>query len=108
MQLNVAVWGTGGVGSHAIRAIARRPDLNLVGVWVHSPEKVGTDAGTPGNHHGELLVHGAQLRNRLGDRVHCLRPLLQIFAWYELLRLHLLRRQRHVNDDLVDESATNT
>ena len=47
MQLNVAVWGTGGVGSHAIRAIARRPDLNLVGVWVHSPEKVGTDAGTP-------------------------------------------------------------
>lgn len=46
MQLNVAVWGTGGVGSHAIRAIARRPDLNLVGVWVHSPEKVGTDAGT--------------------------------------------------------------
>ena len=62
----------------------------------------------PGNHHGELLVHGAQLRNRLGYRVHCLRPLLQIFAWYELLRLHLLRRQRHVDDDLVDESATNT
>jgi hypothetical protein len=46
MRLNVAVWGTGGVGSHAIRAIARRPDLDLVGVWVHSPEKVGVDAGT--------------------------------------------------------------
>jgi hypothetical protein len=39
------VWGTGGVGSRAIQAIARRPDLALVGVWVHSPEKVGVDAG---------------------------------------------------------------
>lgn len=46
MALNVAVWGTGGVGAHAVRAIARRRDLNLVGVWVHSPEKAGVDAGT--------------------------------------------------------------
>jgi len=30
----------------AIRAIARRPDLELAGVWVHSAEKDGTDAGT--------------------------------------------------------------
>jgi len=41
----VAVWSTGGVGSNAIRVIDRRPDLELVGVWVHSPEKVGRDAG---------------------------------------------------------------
>ncbi len=41
----VVVWSTGGVGSNAIRAIARRPDLDLVGVWVHTPEKVGRDAG---------------------------------------------------------------
>ena len=46
MTLRVAVWGTGGVGTHAVRAIARRPDLELVGVWVHSPEKSGVDAGT--------------------------------------------------------------
>ena len=41
----VVVWATGGVGSIAIDAIRRRPDLELVGVWVHSPEKVGCDAG---------------------------------------------------------------
>ena len=41
----VVVWATGGVGSIAIRAVDRRPDLELVGVWVHSPEKVGRDAG---------------------------------------------------------------
>ena len=34
-----------GVGAVAIDAISRRPDLELVGVWVHSPEKVGKDAG---------------------------------------------------------------
>jgi hypothetical protein len=39
------VWSTGGVGAMAIDAIIRRPDLKLVGVWVHSPEKVGKDAG---------------------------------------------------------------
>ena len=45
MTIRVAVWGTGGVGSNAIRAIAGRPDLELVGVWVHSPHRVGIDAG---------------------------------------------------------------
>jgi hypothetical protein len=43
--LRTVVWSTGGVGSIAIDAIARRPDLELAGVWVHSPEKVGRDAG---------------------------------------------------------------
>jgi hypothetical protein len=33
------------VGAIAVVAIARRPDLELVGVWVHSPDKVGRDAG---------------------------------------------------------------
>ncbi|NKZ14454.1 dihydrodipicolinate reductase [Mycolicibacterium septicum DSM 44393] len=43
--LRTVVWSTGGVGSIAIDAIARRPDLELAGVWVHSPSKVGLDAG---------------------------------------------------------------
>lgn len=43
--MRVVVWSTGGVGSIAIDAIRRRPDLELVGVWVHSPDKVGRDAG---------------------------------------------------------------
>ena len=43
--LRTVVWSTGGVGSIAIDAIGRRPDLELVGVWVHSDEKIGRDAG---------------------------------------------------------------
>ncbi len=41
----VVVWSTGWIGTIAIRAIRRRPDFELVGVWVHTPEKVGQDAG---------------------------------------------------------------
>ncbi|HKV22400.1 MAG TPA: dihydrodipicolinate reductase, partial [Mycobacterium sp.] len=33
------------MSSLAIRAIVRRPHLELVGVWVHSPDKTGRDAG---------------------------------------------------------------
>lgn len=36
---------TGWIGSVAIRAIHRRAHLQLVGVWVHSTDKVGRDAG---------------------------------------------------------------
>jgi hypothetical protein len=43
--VRVAVWSTGGIGATAIRAVQRRPDLELVGVWVHAPEKVGRDVG---------------------------------------------------------------
>src|ERR1700753_4097248 len=41
----VVVWATGGIGSIAIRTITNRPDLELVGVWVHSDDKVGRDVG---------------------------------------------------------------
>jgi hypothetical protein len=47
--VRVVVWATGGIGSIAIRAIQRRPNLDLVGVWVHAQEKVGKDAGELAN-----------------------------------------------------------
>lgn len=43
--MRVVVWSTGGVGKVAIDAVSRRPDMELVGVWVHSADKVGRDAG---------------------------------------------------------------
>ena len=45
----VVVWSTGGIGSLSIVAVNERPDLELVGVWVHSEEKVGRDAGEIAN-----------------------------------------------------------
>ena len=45
MTYRVVVWGTGNVGRPAIRAIAAHRDLELVGVVVSNPDKVGRDAG---------------------------------------------------------------
>lgn len=42
----VVQWATGGVGRAAIEGVLRHPDLELVGCWVHSPDKDGVDVGT--------------------------------------------------------------
>jgi hypothetical protein len=45
MPYRVIQWGTGNVGIRSLRAIIGHPDLELVGLWVHSDNKVGVDAG---------------------------------------------------------------
>lgn len=45
MKQRVVVWGTGNVGRPAIRAVLAHRDLELVGVIVSGPAKVGRDAG---------------------------------------------------------------
>jgi 4-hydroxy-tetrahydrodipicolinate reductase len=42
---DVIQWGTGNVGTHALRTIVERPDFKLAGVRVYNPDKVGMDAG---------------------------------------------------------------
>ena len=44
MGHRVIQWGTGNVGFHSLRHLIRHPDLELVGVHAHSPEKIGKDA----------------------------------------------------------------
>lgn len=41
----VVQWATGNVGSRALRRAIEHPDLEVVGVYVHSDAKVGRDAG---------------------------------------------------------------
>lgn len=41
----VVQWATGNIGARALRQVIDHPRLDLVGVHVHSPEKVGLDAG---------------------------------------------------------------
>src|SRR5437763_1761247 len=45
MALRVIQWATGGVGRAAIEGVLGHPELELVGCWVHSPEKSGRDVG---------------------------------------------------------------
>ncbi len=45
MSYRVIQWSTGNVGAFALRAILNHPELELVGLWVHSEKKAGRDAG---------------------------------------------------------------
>jgi hypothetical protein len=45
-RLRVIQWTTGKVGKLSLRAILDDPRLELVGVYAHSPDKTGVDAGT--------------------------------------------------------------
>ena len=44
-RYRVVQWATGNVGSRALRRVIEHPDLDLVGVYVHSQSKAGRDAG---------------------------------------------------------------
>src|SRR5215469_15908780 len=44
MAYRVIQWATGNVGRAAAEGIVAHPDLELVGAWVHSPDKAGRDA----------------------------------------------------------------
>lgn len=46
MTYRVIQWATGAQGVESIAAILDRPDLELVGGWVHSEDKDGVDLGT--------------------------------------------------------------
>ncbi len=45
MPYRVVQWATGNVGRHTLAGIDAHPDLELVGLFVSNPEKVGRDAG---------------------------------------------------------------
>jgi hypothetical protein len=41
----VVQWATGNIGTRSLRSVIEHPTLGLAGVYVHSPDKVGRDAG---------------------------------------------------------------
>jgi 2,4-diaminopentanoate dehydrogenase len=45
MAIRVVQWTTGNVGQRSVRAVVARPDLELVGCYAWSPDKVGRDVG---------------------------------------------------------------
>ena len=102
----VVVWSTGGIGSLSIVAVNERPDLELVGVWVHSEEKVGRDAGEIANG----VPIGVAATNDV-DALLALEPDCVIYAASgpgarrrrgSRLRADPRRRGQHRHDDLDD------
>jgi hypothetical protein len=62
-RYRVVQWATGNVGSRALRHAIEHPDLDLVGVWVHSASKLGRDAGELAG----VAPIGIHAVNRLSD-----------------------------------------
>jgi hypothetical protein len=93
MTHRVVQWSTGNVGKLALQGILDHPDLELVGLWVHNPDKAGRDAGELAgrepvgviatNDVGEILALGADCvsHNATGD----LRPVEAVEEMCELL-----------------------
>ncbi|GGV42848.1 dihydrodipicolinate reductase [Actinomadura cremea] len=44
-RIRVVQWTTGNVARQSLRAVVERPELELVGLYAHSEDKVGRDAG---------------------------------------------------------------
>jgi 4-hydroxy-tetrahydrodipicolinate reductase len=45
VSYRVVQWSVGGVGRQALRALIRRPEFELIGLFTHGPDRVGRDAG---------------------------------------------------------------
>lgn len=43
--IRVVQWATGNIGTRSLQAVIEHPQLELAGLWVHSAEKAGRDAG---------------------------------------------------------------
>lgn len=44
-RLRVVQWATGNIGTRSLRAVIDHPEMELVGLYVSSPGKIGKDAG---------------------------------------------------------------
>jgi hypothetical protein len=85
MTQRVVQWATGNVGRHTLAGIDAHPELDLVGVFVSNPAKVGKDAGELAGldhalgvaatgdadallaQHPDCIVHTAMADDRLGE-----------------------------------------
>jgi hypothetical protein len=84
MTYRIIQWATGAMGKTCLRAIIDRPDFELVGLYVYSEGKAGSDAGEIARRpptgviatssaqdilalDADVVVHAARLPDRYGD-----------------------------------------
>jgi len=44
-RYRVIQWATGNIGSRSLRAVIDHPNMDMAGLWVSNPDKIGKDAG---------------------------------------------------------------
>jgi len=63
--LRIIQWATGNIGARSLQRVIEHPDMQLVGLWVHSADKAGKDAGALCG----LLPTGVLATNSVADIV---------------------------------------
>lgn len=63
--LRIIQWATGNIGTRSLQRVIEHPDMQLVGLWVHSADKAGKDAGALCG----LLPTGVLATNSVADIV---------------------------------------
>jgi hypothetical protein len=85
----VVQWATGTMGRCVIRGVLERPDMVLAGAWVHTPAKVGVDAGTLAGRDPVGVVATGDVRDILALDADCVvyapTPALDRYAELDLI-----------------------
>jgi 4-hydroxy-tetrahydrodipicolinate reductase len=83
----VVQWATGNIGARSLRAVIEHPELDLVGLYVHSGDKVGRDAGELCGLGPTGVVATNEIDDIIGLRPDCVLYMPQECDFDELARL---------------------
>ena len=70
-RYRVIQWAPGLVGKQTLKGIIDHPELELAGLWVHSPDKAGIDAGEFCGYERTGIVATADVEEALAIDAHC-------------------------------------
>lgn len=71
MRYRVIQWATGNIGARALRAVIDHPELELAGLWVSAPDKMGQDAGILAGTQPQGIVATGSVDQMVGTPADC-------------------------------------
>lgn len=83
----VVQWATGNVGSRALRRVIEHPKLELVGLYVHSKDKAGRDAGELGGIGPIGIAATNDIEDVIALRPDCVLYMPHVTSFDEICRL---------------------
>lgn len=86
-RYRVVQWATGNVGTRALRRVIEHPGLDLVGLYVHSANKVGRDAGTLSGLAPDGIVATNKIEDIIALKPDCVLYMPALTSYDEICRL---------------------
>lgn len=83
----VVQWATGNIGTRALRGVIEHPHLELAGLYVHTPEKAGRDAGDLCDTGATGVTATTDIDDILALRADCVLYMPRLFDLDEVCRI---------------------